>query len=260
MIVVILLIVGFFVYQNYYNEKSQTKNQTSQTQDTENTQNETTDQPLMTVTSPNKEEIWQIGTNHTIKYAVSANMPSGAICIDAYLVNKNGGKIALNLGNYIGIAKEEGLQFQLGINYSEDIIPGSYKIELDSYSCAGMNNTFIASVTGNGLITVTANPNFIKPTITQISPNQGGGGDVITTYGSNLSSVVGIIFYPNGNGTSFTDNGYTAFASIVSKDQNHVSFKLNSEYYGTNDIGLYQMEVISPTGNSNPLNFTISSK
>jgi len=214
-----------------------------------------TNQPSITISSPTGDQTWQIGTTQTIKYTISSNMPRAATCVDVYAVDYNSNKTPLSVGSYISIAQGEGLNFQLGINNSENIVPGVYKLELYVHSCAKTNNTFITSTTGNGFITVTANPNFVKPTITQISPSQGGENDVITISGDNLSGINGIQFSPTGR--SPADTGWTAYSNIISKSQNSVTFGFTN-VHGELPAGTYQVNVMSPTGNSNLLNFTFS--
>ena len=211
---------------------------------------------VITVVSPNGGETWQMGTNQVIKISVSSNMPLSGTCVDAYAVDVNGNKTPLGLGSYIGSASRTGIGFQLGIGDSANIQPGQYKVELDAHFCAETNNTFITSTTSSGYVNITANPNFIKPTITQISPNQAGRNTTITISGSNLSGVVGLDFSQNGQ--MLADE---AVQSIISKDQNHVTFSLYTIFSNlANPVGTYQVSVNSWTGESNSLSLTLTSK
>ncbi|MEK7080415.1 MAG: hypothetical protein AAB925_01100 [Patescibacteria group bacterium] len=208
--VAIIAFGGVFAYQYFTNPKTQTSNaqlnlnsQNSNTETaglpsrSEQQNQQTINQPSVTVISPSGGETWKIGEQQTIRYGTS-NVGRAAICVDAYAVNSLGNKIPLDMGNYISITENSGLIFNLGIGDSANITQGAYRVELVVHACAETNDTFVASATSKGYITILANPNFIKPSITQISPEWGNKNDVITISGNNLSEVGGILLTPIG--------------------------------------------------------------
>jgi len=255
-VVAAILFGGVFAYQ-YFTTKTNSQLQIQSQQQNQNQRQQTINQqtnsnqpinqtkPSITVISPIEGETWQMGTSQTIKFSTSSNMPLAGTCIDAFAVDSNGNKTGLGIGNYIGISERNGgIGFKLGVGDSDSIVPGVYKIELDAHFCAETNNTFITSTTSNGFVTITANPNFIKPTITQISPSQGGENDIITIYGNNLSGVYTILL-----------NGGNAQTNIISKSQNFITFGFTNAIYQL-PAGIYQVNVLSSTGKSNSLIFT----
>jgi hypothetical protein len=214
-------------------------------------------QPLITIISPIGGETWQIGTNQTIKYSTN-NIGGAGMYIDSFAIDSNGNKIPLTKGNYIGM--QDALSFQLGSLYSQDIQPGQYKIQLNTYSNTNESITYAESI---GYVTITANSNFTKPLITQITPNQGSENDTITILGNNLSSVFSVVIGPVGGDP--LNSGWNAYTNIISKDQNSVTFTFN-DAYGELPAGTYQVYVLSRPLNSddtshnysNSLNFTFT--
>jgi hypothetical protein len=204
-------------------------------------------QPSITVTSPNGGEVWKVGETQTIKY-IASNIPKTATCIDAFAVDSVGKEAPLFLGSYIFMITDSTLTFKLGVGDSNNIIPGDYKIKLDVHACAETNNTPITSGTSLGFIKIVTNSEFIKPSLSQITPSQGNKNNTVTIYGSNLSDVSGIMMTPAGRSL-----GYTACTNIISKSQNSITFNFTSGFCDLS--GLYKVSVISSTGQSNLLDF-----
>jgi hypothetical protein len=215
--------------------------------------------PRITDIQPVDNKIWQIGHEYKVKFN---GLTSGAgYCIAGFLINSNGEEFKISSGQYLGDAYQNGLTFGINTNsniYSSsvlgiysDIVPGTYEIELKTYICAEGFHPYDNWGKSSDIITVVANPDFVKPLITQIVPIQGKKDDIITIYGDNLLTVYSVIIEGNDN------------TKIVSKDKTHVVFKL-VEGHGFLKSGEHKVSVMSTGVNgagmleSNQLDFKIT--
>ena len=91
-----------------------------------------------------------------------------------------------------------------------------------------------------------------QPTITNVSPNQGGANSTMTITGTNLSGIVEVYFYSNGQ--------YKFSASSISPtDQNHMNFSISPVLAANENSGTYQIKAVTATGTtSNSLDFTFN--
>ena len=88
------------------------------------------------------------------------------------------------------------------------------------------------------------------PTITTVSPAQGGANTRVTLSGSNLTNTSSI---------EFAQNGQSSGAITPSEAQSQsVTFTIPYAYAANTSAGTYQLRAVTPSGTSNSLNFTFT--
>lgn len=106
-----------------------------------------------------------------------------------------------------------------------------------------------------GTATVVVTSASVQPTITSISPAQGGAGDTITVYGSGFT----------GKGTPTIDflkeNGVMAasmvYPSVTVVSETKLQFKIDSTFAANVSPGTYEIRYSNSGVVSNPVNFTL---
>jgi len=142
-------------------------------------------QSLITVTSPNGGEVWQVGSNQTVRW-INSSFPSNSVLI----LTLTDGSTPIVLKSYTGLPSTGEYNFSVPDNgcwsdYCYELKPGQYKITASVYDrmpCEGLcpadspayQAKLLATDKSDGFITI------IQPSqITVTSPN---GGEVWTTY------------------------------------------------------------------------------
>jgi Tfp pilus assembly protein PilE len=213
-IVIAVLGVGGYVAYTQYSKKiteeqveTDTENTTNDQQETNTNetttqqQTEVSEQPSVTVISPNGGEIWQIGTTQTVKY--NYNIEGAGTCIDVFVVNSVEKKFLLG-GQYVSI---NNYTFSLNpgsVQYDKlnNVPVGRYKIEINVYYCAGTNNTPIASDTSDDYFNIVAAEQNSAPKINSISPTSGAIGTLVEIKGEKFTGFEGDlnVWIENSNG------------------------------------------------------------
>ncbi len=104
-----------------------------------------------------------------------------------------------------------------------------------------------------GIIT----PNSSQPNITNISPSQGTVNSTVTVYGSNLNGATEVDFYNSSNQLMGSINNSVQNNITVSSSGSPLQFVLSGAF-AANVTGALQVRVVTPSGTSNSLPFTIT--
>lgn len=92
-------------------------------------------------------------------------------------------------------------------------------------------------------------PALIKPSITSISPSEGGANTQVTINGNNLSGAINVVFSVNGQSV-----GSTGSSTISSNGQNYLTFNVSGIHITP---GIYQVSVLTAAGYSNLVSLII---
>jgi len=92
------------------------------------------------------------------------------------------------------------------------------------------------------------------PTISSIVPNQVSANTRVTIYGTNLSGATNVKFF-DLTGQESASLELPSTGSIVTP--NSIEFTISGLFAYNSDPGTYQVKVVTPSGTSNGLNFTL---
>ncbi len=202
--------------------------------------------PMITVTSPNGSEPWQVGGKYIVSWqpiqtgdvSIYLTKPDNAGCWLATVPSANGfATIQVSLQNC------------QNANWNV-ISPGQYRLGM-TYSV----NSIWKSTSYSNYFTVSSGQTAAAPTITSITPSQGDANTSVTIYGTNLSGASSVEFYSSGG-------QFVSSLVLSSVSATNVVFTINSIFAANAAPGTYQLSVVTNACaggcNSNRVNFTLN--
>ncbi len=129
------------------------------------------------------------------------------------------------------------------------------------YSSAGTKNASLTVSDGNNSTTANCSVTIAAaPSISSITPNSATANTVVTISGTNLTGASEVDFYNastnqlQGGIMNGVQNNIT-----VSSDGTSLQFTLSDTFVSNENAGNYQVNVVTPTGTSNALTFSLTS-